>query len=398
MKPDMTSKERMLCTLDYKKVDYIPCSFMMFFNLTNKYKDLKESIEAELKLGLDAIVNVGTLENSFHPDTKYSEWMEKKDGINYFNRKLETPKGPLTQRVVQMNDWPNENFFPIFDDYIIPRTKEVFLKPEKDLDKLKYLLGPPSKENIDKLGEKAKEAKKIADKYSLLQVAGEIARNLFNEGYYSLIMGADAMSWLSGFVDVMTLSLTKPEIIKEYMSIISEWNIKQLQIYFDVTDVDLIVRRAWYETTEFWTPDTYRDIIAPTIKREVDLVHRSGKKYGYIITSAFLPIIDYILDTGIDVLIGFDPAEGKGTSMDVVKEKFLNKKKAIWGGVSGAVTVENGTLEETEKAVIDAIKVLGKQGGFILSPVDNIREETEVVWANTNKFIDTWKKYRDLYF
>jgi hypothetical protein len=398
MKPEMTSRERMLCTMDYKEVDYTPCSFMLFYNLTNKVMDPKEIAEAELKMGLDATVNVGNLRNSFHPDTKYSEWTDKIDGVNYFNRKLETPKGPLTQRIVQINDWPNEKFFPMFDDYIVPRAKEVFLKPEKDLDKLQYLLGPASKENIDNLRESAKEAKKIADKYSILQVAGELSRNIFTSGYYSLIMGADAISWLSGFVDVMILSLTKPEIIKEYVDFISEWNMKQIEIYLDITDVDLIARRAWYETTEFWTPDAYRDIIAPTIKREADLVHRAGKKYGYMITSAFLPIIDHILDTGIDVLIGFDPVEGKGTSMDVVKEKFLNKKKTIWGGVSGAVTLENGTLKETEKAAMDAIKVLGKQGGFILSPVDNVREETSVVWANTNKFIDTWKKYRDLQF
>lgn len=396
MKPEMTSRERMLGTLDHKEVDHIPCSFMLFYNLTNKITDPEETAEAELKMGLDATVNVGNLKNSFHPDTKYSEWMEKTDGVKYFNRKLETPKGPLTQRVVQMNEWPNEIFFPIFDDYIVPRAKEVFLKPEKDLDKLKYLLGPASKENIDKLRESAKESKKIADKHSLLQVAGELSRNIFTSEYYSLLMGADAMSWLSGFVDVMILSLTKPEIIKEYVNFISEWNMKQLDIYLDITDVDLIARRAWYETTEFWTPDAYRDIIAPTVKREADLVHKAGKKYGYIITSAFLPIIDHILDTGIDVLIGFDPAEGKGTSMEVVKEKFSNKKKTVWGGVSGAITVENGTLKETEEAVIEAIKVLGRHGGLILSPVDNVREETEVVWANTNKFIDTWKKYRNL--
>lgn len=396
MRLNMSSRERMIGALECREVDYIPCSFMMFFNLTNKFKKQEESIKEEVKLGLDAAVNVGTLEHSFHPDAKYSEWVEKKNGIKYFLRKLETPNGPLTQKVMQMNDWPNESFFPVFDDYIIPRTKEFLLKSERDLDKLKYLLGPFSKDNIDKLRNQAKEAKKIADKYSLLQVAGEIARNLFNDGYYSLIMGADAMSWLSGFVDTMILSLTRPEIIKEYADFISAWNMKQLEIYLDVTSVDLILRRAWYETTEFWTPDAYREIIAPTVKREAELVHQAGRKYGYIITSAFMPIIDYILDTGIDVLIGFDPVEGKGTSMDIIKEKFLARKKAIWGGVSGAITIENGTLEETENAVIEAIKILGKQGGFILSPVDNVREETEVVWANTSKFIDTWKKYRDL--
>jgi len=346
-------------------------------------------------MGLDAVVNVGTLQHSFHPDTEYKEWIEKKGGINYFFRRLETPAGPLTQRVVQRSNWPAEDFFPIFDDYIIPRAEEVFLKPEKDLDKLQYILGPFSGENINKLKAEAAEAKKMAGKYGLLQVAGEIARNLFNEGYYSLIMGADGMFWLSGFVDIMTLSLTRPEIIKEYVNGISQWNIKQLEIYLDLTDVDLIVRRAWYETTEFWTPGVYRDIIAPTVKKEADLVHQAGKKYGYIITSAFLPIIDYILDAGIDVLIGFDPAEGKGTDMNLVKEKFSCRKKALWGGVSGAVTVERGTGAETEKAVREALTVLGKGGGFILSPVDNIREETDVVWENTGVFIKTWKKYRN---
>ncbi|MBM3705325.1 MAG: hypothetical protein FJW66_02260 [Actinobacteria bacterium] len=392
---EITSRERMLGAINYEKTDYIPCSFMMFFNLTSRYPKLEDYIREELGMGLDAVVNTGTLQHSFHPDTKYCQWTEKKDGKKYFCRRLETPRGPLTQKVVQRNGWPSEDFFPIFDDYIIPRAEEVFLKPEKDLDKLQYLLGPFSRENIDKLKTEAAEAKKIAEKFGLLQVAGEIARNLFNDGYYSLIMGADAMSWLSGFLDVMTLSLTKPEIIKEYTNSICKWNSEQLEIYLDVTNVDLIVRRAWYETTEFWTPAAYRDILAPVLKREVDIVHQAGRKYGYIITAAFLPIIDYILDTGIDVLIGYDPVEGKGTDMNIVKEKFSSGKRAIWGGVSGAVTVESGTARQTEKAVIEALGVLGKGGGFILSPVDNVREETDVVWKNTYKFIETWKKYRN---
>lgn len=397
MRPEMTSKERMLGAINYSEVDYIPCAFMIFYNLTNKIKKQDKAIEEELKMGLDAIANVGTLEHSFHPDTKYSEWIEKKNGNKYFCRKLETPEGPLTQKVIQRNNWPTEDFFPIFDDYIIPRAEKVFLNVEKDLNKLKYLLGPFSKENIEKLKNRAIEAKKIADKHGLLQIAGEMCRNLFNEGNYSLISGADMMSWLSGFEDIMTLSLTKPEIIKEYANIISEWNKRQIEIYLDVTDIDLIVRRAWYETTEFWTPDAYKNIIAPTIRDEAELVHQAGKKYGYIMTSAFLPIIDDMLDTGIDVLIGLDPKEGKGTEMDIVKEKFSSREKALWGGVSGPVTLEDGTARETEEAVIEAIKTLGRGGGFILSPVDNVREETENVWENTYKFIDTWKKYRNMF-
>ena len=76
-------------------------------------------------------------------------------------------------------------------------------------------------------------------------------------------MGCDAMAWLSGFEKIMELSILQPDLIKEYAAIIHAWNMKQIEIYLDVTSADIIIRRAWYETTEFWTPKAYRAIIAP---------------------------------------------------------------------------------------------------------------------------------------
>ena len=199
MVKEMTSKERMLGSIEYNQVDYIPCEFMLFFNLTNKSKEQNKAVQEELEMGLDAVVNVGTLKHSFHQNTKYNKWVEEKDGNKYFYRKLDTPSGPLTQKTIQRNNWPTEDFFPIFDDYIIPRSEKFFLNPEIELDRLKYILGPFSKENINLLKNQAAEAKKIADKHNVLQVCGEIGRNLFNEGNYSLMAGTDMMSWLSGF-------------------------------------------------------------------------------------------------------------------------------------------------------------------------------------------------------
>ena len=265
---------------------------------------------------------------------------------------------------------------------------------------MKYFFGPFKDDDIQVLRDQAAEAKKLADHHKLLQVGGWKAcieptmRPGTRKNSDGGVMGCDCMAWLSGYEDIMILSLTKPEIIKAYVNIIHEWNMRQLEIYLEVTDADVIMRRAWYETTEFWTPEAYSDIIAPTIKKEAELVHQAGRKYGYIITSAFLPILDSILETDMDILIGLDPKQGKGTELNIVKEKFISNKKALWGGVSGAVTVEFGTKKETEKAVINAIDTLGKSGGFILSPVDNVREDTENARKNTGVFIDTWKKYR----
>jgi hypothetical protein len=399
----MNSKERMLSVLEGNKADHVPCSFMLFFNLYNDCTSELEYITREIELGLEPHVHVGHLNHTMHltgtlhPEAKYSEWTEVKDGVKYFFRKIDTPKGPLTSRVKQWDGWPTEDDFPIFKDWIVPRSKEYLVKPEQDLEKLKYIFGPFKDTDIEKLREEAHAMKSIADKFGLLLVGGWKGNVNSALQVDPGVMGCDAMAWLSGYEKVMELSLTQPDLIKEYAAIIHEWNMKQLQIYLDVTASDLIIRRGWYETTEFWTPKAYRTIIAPTLKKEAELVHQAGKKYGYIITSAFMPILDDILDTGVDVLIGLDPREGKGTDMQAVKEKFSAKNKCIWGGVSGPLTVEQGTEQETEEAVIKALQILGKGGGFILSPVDNVRDNTPNAWKNTYKFIQTWKEHRQDY-
>lgn len=396
----MTSKERMLTVLNGGKPDHTPCCFFLFSNLYLRSRTEQEFVEKQLEMGLDTVAHVGHLNHTLHldgmlhPDVKHREWVEQKGGVKYFCRRLDTPKGPLTSRVRQYEGWPKEGDFPLLKDWIVPRAEEPLVKPEQDLEKVRYLFGPFKDRDIAVLRESAAAAKKLAERHGLLQIGGW-------KGYVSAglqidpgTMGCDAMAWLSGYEEVMTLAITRPEIIREYAQIIHAWNLKQIGIYLEVTGAELIIRRAWYETTEFWTPEAYRTIIAPTIKREADLVHQAGKKYGYIITSAFLPLVDDILAAGVDVLIGLDPKEGKGTDLRQVKAKFAAKKRTIWGGVSGAVTIETGTKTETEQAVSEALQLLGANGGFILAPMDNVREDTPLAWQNTQAFIDAWKKHR----
>jgi len=383
----------MLASISCQPVDYIPCSFMMFFNLKSECPTEEKFVERQLEMGLDAYTHVGHLEAALHPDVKEKVWTEREGDQTIFCRRLETPKGPLTQRVLQQNGWPTLDNFDIFNDWIVPRTREVLVKPEQDLEKLPYIFGPFRDADIARLKETAAISRKLARKHGILQMGGWTSCNSSvrsDDG----VMGADAMAWLSGYVDIMILSLTRPDLIGEYLHIIHSWNIKHIAAYLDFTDAELIVRRAWYETTEFWTPEAYRTLIAPLLRHEVALVHQLDRKYGLITTSAFMPILDEILDTGVDVLIGLDPDEGKGTDLAEVKGKFHAAQRAIWGGVSGPMAIEHGTEQQTERATIRAMETLGKGCGFILSPVDNVRDNTPNAWKNTRKFIEVWKKHR----
>ena len=154
--------------------------------------------------------------------------------------------------------------------------------------------------------------------------------------------------------------------------------------------VDIVFRRAWYEGTDFWSPSLYRKFILPTVRRDVELAHEAGVRYAYIITSGMAPVADLILEAGVDVIVGIDPGQGKGTTLEEVRDS-LGGKVGLWGGVSGPLVVEEGSEEDVRVAVEQAVSVLGGTGRFILSPVDNVRADTERSWRNVQVFIETWR-------
>ncbi len=53
--------------------------------------------------------------------------------------------------------------------------------------------------------------------------------------------------------------------------------------------------------------------------------------------------------------------------------------------------MEHGTPEMIKSEVLQAIKVLAPGGGFILSPVDNVREHTSQIHANVKTLWEEWQ-------
>ena len=89
--------------------------------------------------------------------------------------------------------------------------------------------------------------------------------------------------------------------------------------------VDLFIRRAWYEGTDFWSPGLYRQFFLSIIGEEVRMAHEAGAKFGYIMTTSTMPLLDILLESGIDVLIGIDPVQGRDTDLAEIKQKLNGK-------------------------------------------------------------------------
>lgn len=399
MATQLSSRDRMLAAISSETPDYVPCSFMIFAALMKQFADQFEFIEKQLEMGLDACVELPVrgaqrdttasehhdlygLPVRFDPSVEIREWREDaaKGPYPVIHREYVTPAGTLSTAVNQTDDWPYGNHVPLFDDYVIPRARKHLVTNPDDLPALRYLLVPPADDDVADFREQARAAKAFAARHDLLVV-----------GQWGVLF--DAACWLCGINDLILMAAMRPDFVQELLEIINEWNRRRMEVVLDA-GVDLLIRRAWYETVDFLSPPVYRRLVLPLLQKDVQQAHEAGAKLACITTTAYTPLLDMYLESGMDVLIGLDPVQDARADFAMTKRK-LGGKICLWGGVNGFVTVEMGTSDQVREAVRDALRDLAPGGGFILSPVDNIRKDDEHVWTNVDALLDEWRAHRE---
>lgn len=390
MATQLSPREKMMSAINRNDINYTPCSFMLFKGLLEKSSDYIDFLSKQLDMGLDPYAmipprspvtindhyNLHGMAVNIHPEVMIQEWVEKRPGENcpIMIKEYRTPAGTLRTEVRQTEDWRWGNHVPMFDDYISPRALKYLIDDEKDLKALEYLLVPPTQKEIDLVRAESEPVIQFAHKNGLLTVGG-------------WGIGADMLGWIYGFVNMVYASIEKPEFLHSILEMISIWNLSRMKVLTDL-GIDLYIKRTWYETCNFWSPSTYRKYILPILKNDVEQAHKAGVKFGCIATDKVMPILPCFVDAGVDVLIGIDPH-----TYDLEKTKnILDGKVCLWGGVNGHLTVEMGNEAQVNEEVSRAMQVLSPGGGFILSPVDNVRELTSNSKMNVNTLIQEWKR------
>lgn len=393
MASEMTSRERMLAAIEGREIDYAPCSFMIFAALRSRCESDEEFVRKQVEMGLDAVVPSYTwastrgiehrdapgIDMRYPPDVEVRQWRQQRDdGPDILHKEYVTPNGTLKTEVVSTPDWPYPNHVPLLDDYLVPRARKFPIEGPDDLPALRHVLAPPHPEDVKRFRENARAAKELAGELELMTSGG-------------MGVAMEAIGWLCGMEQGIFHAIDRPAMIDELAEIVHEWNRARMREVLAV-GVDLLVHGAWYEGTDFWSPPMYERFILPYLKQAVELAHEAGTKFGYINTSGTMGILDYLLEAGVDVLIGVDPVEGMQTDMQAMREQ-VGDRMALWGGVNGFVTVEMGSNEEICDAVREAMETLGPKG-FILSPVDNIRDESDETMQRVEWFIEAWQEMR----
>ena len=379
----MTSKERLLNTMEYKETDYVPCCFMMFHGLRDRFPgDPIRFVEEQLSLGLDAVVELPELPTSFHQDVKEKTWVEKKapgEIHPILHKEYDTPAGTLHTSVRKTEDWPHGDKVEFYSDYNVPRSKEFHVNGKRDLKSFRYLLSPPTAAQVKEYREQCAALRRYAQKSGLMV-----------RGVRGVLI--DAAIRFAGVENLIFAAIDDPAYLEEFLEILWDWNMLRMELVLDEKP-DLFLRRAWYENTSFWSRDMFRRFMKPYLMKEVIWAHEADVKYGYINTCAYMPLLDDFEEIGFDVLIGVDPVEDKDLNMPELKRRAQNKY-CLWGGCNGFVTVEMGAEPEIRAEVFQAMDILSPGGGYILSPVDNVRDTSERTMQNAKTLINAWKEKR----
>jgi uroporphyrinogen-III decarboxylase len=388
---NLSSRERMLRALNLEEVDHVPCCFMSFTALRKRcHEDMYELAKAERAIGLDSMLFIPSasrpnrpehpelrgLPVHFHPAVQVHEWREDcKGDFDILHKEYTTPRGKLTTQVRLSADWPHGDHIPFVDDFQVSRAIKPLITEPAELEALQYFLLPPSEKDRMEFRAEAERARAFVEAEKVLLVGG-------------WGVGLDMANWLCGVQNLVLLAMDQPKFVADLLEMIHLWNMQRMELVLS-SRVDLFIRRAWYEGCDFVTPRFFKSEVLPRLRKEVEVAHSCGTKFGYICSSGTKPLLDFYLEAGIDVLIGVDPVQGTHTDLDALK-RVLGKRVCLWGGVSGAITVEQGTQTEIRSAVRKAM-TLGPLG-FILSPVDNITIDAPQTWQNIEILMDEWRR------
>jgi hypothetical protein len=383
----MSSRERIIAAIRRDPVDHLPLCFDGIGHqgvefLSRRYPDQFELARFYLNLGLDAGVRTAPPYHS-RKGFETKQWTDHPADAEcpLIFKEYATPRGTLRQ-VVRKARYPFASV-PLFEDHHVPpgRSRQYCVEREEHLDALECILQPPTSEELGEYREQMTAARRYCKDNGIL-LSG-----------YALGIG-DPLFWLSGIEPILVAALEDPGFLKRYVDILTRWSLAISTIQIE-HGVEVLVRRGWYESADFWSPALYRDFLYDPLRIEIELAHQAGVVVNYCMNSGTMPLLGMFRELGFDIYSLIDPTAGDTDLVSIKRE--VGDAITLYGGVSNHHVLERGTAEQVREAVAAAVEVLAPGGGFILGlgdVLDYTMSNPGLAERNFYEMIEAWKELR----
>jgi len=196
--------------------------------------------------------------------------------------------------------------------------------------------------------------------------------------------------------DWMMAMLLRPEYLKEFFDMQTDYTLANLKSYYEVAGNKLCC--MIHTGTDFGqqgglliSRDLYRELYQPFHKKVNDWIKANTEWKTFIHTcGGVFDLIPDILDAGFEML---NPIQVSAAGMDAQRLKdTYGDKLVFWGGGAnpqGALTY--GTPEEVYEETKKNAEILSKGGGFVAATVHNLQYNVPV-----DNFMAQLKAFRDV--
>jgi uroporphyrinogen decarboxylase len=118
----------------------------------------------------------------------------------------------------------------------------------------------------------------------------------------------------------------------------------------------------------------WRRMIKPLHQRLIEVAKAFGTPVMYHCDGALYPLIPELIDMGVELL---NPVQADAAGMDPqrLKDEF-GDRLSFHGGIDIIKTLPRGTVDDVRAEVAERMRVLGRNGGYILASSHHIQSDT----------------------
>lgn len=349
MRNEMTSKERVLTALQHKETDRVPFSLGLGVNRPAR-NDLQTYLKMKSKEEVDAYLlgfsDLRWVEPQYCGPASRNKIFEDGSDIDIWG---------VVRKPVSYGEGQGAGHYDEIAYYPLAGMNDI-----KELDKHKW----PSAEWFN-TGELKAAIKELNKSEELAICIGN--GNIFERSWY-----------MRGFENMLADILVEPELTWEIMTRVTDYFISYFHKVLQAADgmIDIVFTADDIGQQEGLLMSLYlwEKMIKPHHVRLNKVLHEYGVKVMYHTDGAIMQAVPGLIDMGIDILeaIQFD---ARGMNPEELKGKYGNKL-CFHGGVSVQKTLPFGSAEEVRTETLERIRVLGKNGGYILAPSHTIQAGT----------------------
>ncbi len=179
----------------------------------------------------------------------------------------------------------------------------------------------------------------------------------------------------AGFEGLMMALVDEPDLVRGLVELSVQVNLEMAK---EVArrGADFLFTGDDYASAErpFMSPRAFREFFEPGLKRVIAGFHEAGLPVIKHTDGQILPLVDMIVDSGIDCLDPIDPIAG--LDIAAFKQKY-GSRIALKGNVDCAHTLTFGTERQVVEETREVIRKAADGGGLIVSSSNSIHSSVK---------------------